>query len=171
MKKLLLFAALAACVALTSSCDLFRTLAGRPTSADIANKQLLIAQLERERAAKADTTALPSVDPASAEAPVQDVPAQGVKPAAEPGLTTCAKVDLPYRYYIIIGTFSMKENAEKLGSKLAADGYPVTLITYQNGSTAVGLCASDDLDEINASMKKAQAAGVCSKDSWIIDNA
>ena len=54
MKKILAISALAALCLLTG-CDFFRTLAGRPTSADIAAKRALIERTEQQEAARRDS--------------------------------------------------------------------------------------------------------------------
>ena len=147
MKKTLLVAALAAIVLLVSGCDMFRRMAGRPTSKDIAAKRAMIEWKEKEKAAAeaaaADTAALASVAEAVEE------------PAA------------PVRYTIILGAFKEKANAEKLAAKAGAEGYPAELVTYSSGMTVVSVCPSATLEDARRALEEISDKSFFQKNAWI----
>ena len=136
---------------LASGCDFFRTLAGRPTSADIEAKRHAI-RIEEERKAAlaaADTIAMQKDSVPEAVAVTQEA---GKK-----------------RFYIVLATFSKEENARKFQSRIADKGYPGELMGFKGGYTAVGICGTDDESEIKESLKEIKRQDFCPEGVWIID--
>ena len=136
---------------LASGCDFFRTLAGRPTSADIeAKRQAIRIEEERKAAlAAADTIAMQKDSVPEAVAVTQEA---GKK-----------------RFYIVLATFSKEENARKFQSRIADKGYPGELMGFKGGYTAVGICVTDDESEIKESLKEIKRQDFCPEGVWIID--
>ncbi|MBQ6286688.1 MAG: SPOR domain-containing protein [Bacteroidales bacterium] len=136
---------------LASGCDFFRTLAGRPTSADIeAKRQAIRIEEERKAAlAAADTIAMQKDSVPEAVAVTQEA---GKK-----------------RFYIVLATFSKEENARKFQSRIADKGYPGELMGFKGGYTAVGICGTDDESEIKESLKEIKRQDFCPEGVWIID--
>ena len=90
-----------------------------------------------------------------------------LNPSAMGGLYT---TKLDYRYYIVVGAFTMRSNAEKLLTRVQDAGYVATLISFRNGYNAVGVCQTDRLPEAFASLKKVKTESFCPPDVWILVN-
>ena len=178
MKKAIIIAAMAASVCVLGGCDFIRTLAGRPTSSEIAAKREQVAKetelvrqrkdsieaaasLERERIRKwvADSLALED----SLRRSGDDV----VKSSARMGVSHAS---LPNRYYVMIGAFSSSANAARQAARAEKAGYPATVIPLKNGISAVGVCATNSLTEICAALKKVRQEPFCPDDAWILKN-
>ena len=171
MKKFA-FIPLALCVLLAvTSCDFMRKLGGRPTSEDIekARVEKLLAQ---EAALKA------SLDSLKAEKQsVQDsidalelFVQQGgtvLNPSKLGGLYT---TKLQYKYYVIIGAFRTRSNAEALFNKAESAGYKPVLISFRNGLLAVGLSPADECSNAMEMIKSIRQETFCPADVWILVN-
>lgn len=135
-----------------TGCDFFRRLAGRPDSEWIEAKAEAIRQeeealrirqdsLERARKAEADSLAV----------------ADSVRLANH-----------RYRFCVILGSFSSKENAERYVEEIAAKGYKCELLTFRN-STAVGVCPTDDEAQAKKSLSELQRQDFCPNGAWILE--
>lgn len=135
-----------------TGCDFFRRLAGRPDSEWIEAKAEAIRQeeealrirqdsLERTRKAEADSLAA----------------ADSVRLANH-----------RYRFCVILGSFSSKENAERYVEEIAAKGYKCELLTFRN-STAVGVCPTDDEAQAKKSLSELQRQDFCPNGAWILE--
>ena len=135
-----------------TGCDFFRRLAGRPDSEWIEAKAEAIRQeeealrirqdsLERARKAEADSLAV----------------ADSVRLANH-----------RYRFCVILGSFSSKENAERYVEEIAAKGYKCELLTFRN-STAVGVCPTDDEAQAMKSLEELQRQDFCPNGAWILE--
>lgn len=163
---------LALCIMLAmTGCDFMRKLAGRPTSEDIerARIEMLQAQelalqqkldsLKQEKQAVQD-----SID--ALELFVQ----QGgtvLNPSRLGGLYT---TKLQYRYYVIIGAFRTRSNAEALLTKAESAGYKPVLISFRNGLLAVGLCPVDERSGAVEMVSRIKNEPFCPSDVWILVN-
>ena len=174
-KTLVLFLALALlCV---SSCDFIRTLAGRPTTAQVeqlrreqmaaeeARHQARLDSMARAEKALADSLAI-------LEAHLLDSLSQSsgtiLNPAKLGGLFT---TKLESRYYLIVGAFRGRYYAERKLNACKDAGYPnATIISFRNGLLAVGICPSNSLNESLKTLNELRGTGVCPKDSWILVN-
>ena len=171
MKKFA-FIPLALCVLLAvTGCDFMRKLGGRPTSEEIekARVEKLLAQ---EAALKA------SLDSLKAEKQsVQDsidalelFVQQGgtvLNPSKLGGLYT---TKLQYKYYVIIGAFRTRSNAEALFNKAESAGYKPVLISFRNGLLAVGLSPADECSNAMEMIKSIRQEPFCPADVWILVN-
>ena len=83
-------------------------------------------------------------------------------------LATKREHELPYRYYVMIGSFSSPANAERQAGKAEQAGYPATRIPFRNGFIAVGVCPSNSLTEVYASLRKLRSERFCPKDACIL---
>lgn len=122
-----------------TGCDFFRRLAGRPDSEWIEAKAEAIRQEEEalrirqdslERARKAEADSLAAAD-------------------------SVRLANHRYRFCVILGSFSSKENAERYVEEIAAKGYKGELLTFRN-STAVGVCPTDDEEQAKKSLSELQ---------------
>lgn len=174
MKKNLILA-LALLLTLTG-CDFVRTLAGRPTSAQVE-------QIHKDRMAREEALHQARLDSmkrvqqqmadslAALEAYLLDSLSQAkgtiLNPAKLGGLYA---TKLEARYCIIVGAFRNRAYAERKLKACNEAGYTASIISFRNGLLAVGVCPSDSLDETVKTVKKLRGQGVCPKDSWILIN-
>ncbi len=172
----------------TSSCDFLRSLAGRPTSSDLDRKRVEIARLEElklqqekeqlrldsliaARQAAADSLSAMQArmitDSLALVDSLQQLNGTILNPTELGGLYT---TKLDSRYYIIIGSFSRRANAENLLAQVAGEGYVPVLISFRNGLHAVGICQSDRLAETVEAFKSVRQKKFCPPDVWILLN-
>ena len=178
MRKAIVIAAMAASVCLLGGCDFIRTLAGRPTSQEIDAKPMAIEQeaaavrhrkdsieaaasQERERIRKwvADSLALEDSLRRSGDDVVKSSERMGVSSAS-----------LTYRYYVMVGAFSSSANAARQVARAEKAGFTATVIPLKNGISAVGVCPTNSLNEVCASLKKVRREPFCPADAWILRN-
>ena len=135
-----------------TGCDIFRRLAGRPDSEWIEAKAEAIRQEEEalrirqdslERARKAEADSLAAAD-------------------------SVRLANHRYRFCVILGSFSSKENAERYVEEIAAKGYKGELLTFRN-STAVGVCPTDDEEQAKKSLSELQRQDFCPNGAWILE--
>lgn len=135
-----------------TGCDFFRRLAGRPDSEWIEAKAesirkeeeaLRIRQDSLERARKAEADSLAAAD-------------------------SVRLANHRYRFCVILGSFSSKENAERYVEEIAAKGYKCELLTFRN-STAVGVCPTDDEAQAKKSLEELQRQDFCPNGAWILE--
>lgn len=153
MKNAFLTIAIMALVAASvTGCDFFRRLAGRPDSEWIEAKAEAIRQEEEalrirqdslERARKAEADSLAAAD-------------------------SVRLANHRYRFCVILGSFSSKENAERYVEEIAAKGYKCELLTFRN-STAVGVSPTDDEAQAKKSLEELQRQDFCPKGAWILE--
>lgn len=174
MRKTVLILALAACTLLAGGCDFFRTLAGRPTSADIAVKRQVLEQaaVEREQARRDSISAVQAAQKA-----VEDSLAVMAQLSGTPKLTvatrrfdaaTTAAID--HRYYVMVGAFADPVNVRGCMDKLEAAGFKAVPMKFLSGGfTAVAVNPTDRIVEAFASLNKVTELKFVPKDSWILD--
>ena len=153
MKNAFLTIAIMTLVAIAvTGCDFFRRLAGRPDSEWIEAKAEAIRQEEEalrirqdslERARKAEADSLAAAD-------------------------SVRLANHRYRFCVILGSFSSKENAERYVEEIAAKGYKCELLTFRN-STAVGVCPTDDEAQAKKSLSELQRQDFCPNGAWILE--
>ena len=135
-----------------TGCDFFRRLAGRPDSEWIEAKAEAIRQEEEalrirqdslERARKAEADSLAAAD-------------------------SVRLANHRYRFCVILGSFSSKENAERYVEEIAAKGYKCELLTFRY-STAVGVYPTDDEAQAKKSLEELQRQDFCPNGAWILE--
>ncbi len=144
---------------LVSGCDFFRVLAGRPTSKEIAAKREEIL-----RSAQDDRTPVEPV--MTDEKPVMT--SDSAVPA-DTSTSSATKTKEKKRYYVIMGAFSSKENAEKYGERIQSFGYEPEFFGFTEGRTAVGIGGTDDLEEAKIFMRELKGQDFCPDGVWILD--
>ena len=174
MKRSLIIAF--ALVTLVSSCDFVRTLAGRPTSAQLEQiRQQRMAAEEARHQAKLDSMervqkhmadSLEALEKYLLDSLTQ---AKGtvLNPSKLGGLYT-TKLDA--KYCIVVGAFRNRYYAERKLKECNAAGYTATIISFRNGLLAVSVCPSNSLAETLKTLKELRGQGVCPPDSWILVN-
>jgi hypothetical protein len=170
MKKLTLLLIIVPLFALTG-CDFFRTLAGRPTSKDIENKQIAALMAEnKELESKYDallkeyTTVKDSLNALDS---ISQLGGSLLNPTRLGGLFS---TKLESRYYVIVGAFKYRSNAEFLLQTAQKAGYKPALINFRNGKMAVGLCPSNNIKDAFEALKKVKKEKFCPADVWVLLN-
>ncbi|MBQ9548315.1 MAG: SPOR domain-containing protein [Bacteroidales bacterium] len=169
-QKILTLAALCCAALLLGGCDFFRTLAGRPTSADIEAARL---RIEREEAAhRARLDSLRRVQKAMADSLelLDAIKAEKSNLLSAGSMGGVSASALESRYYIVVGAFSLRENAEKQGKKAADKGYRVNLVPFRNGFTAVCLEGSRNLADAYDALRRIKEEPFCPPDAWVLVN-
>ena len=167
---------LAVCSLFLQGCDFVRTVAGRPTSAQLEDirKDRMAAEEARHQArldsmAKAEKTMAEAM--AAREAQLLDSLTQAkgtvLNPSKLGGLFT---TKLESKYYIVVGAFRARANAERKLTQCNSAGYTATIISFRNGLLAVAICPSNNLEETLKTLKKLRGTEVCPQDGWILMN-
>jgi hypothetical protein len=155
---------------LVTGCDFFRKLAGRPTSEDIDEKRVAIMKAEEAaHQARMDSIRMEHQKVVDSLAMMDSIRQQAgtiLNPLSLGGLSA---TELEARYYIIIGSFRSRANAESL-LNAAAQEYSPALISFQNGLIAVGVSPANNLKDVYASLKKVRNEKFCPSDVWILVN-
>lgn len=149
---------------LVTGCDFFRVLADRPTSKAIAAKRerILRSARQAQESARQDTVAVRS-DTVSVRNETVAVPS---RPA---GSQTGTKTVEKKRYYVIMGAFSSRENAERYAERIKGYGYEPEFFGFTGGRTAVGIGGTDDHEEAKEFMKELKGQDFCPGGVWILD--
>lgn len=161
-----ILAAILAAASILSGCDSFRRLAGRPTSGEIELKRLQIEAKEAEIAAlKAEQKRL--ADSLAMMDSLVQAAGTVLNPSQLGGLYTTS---LDFRYYVVVGAFRNRVNAENLLVKTSEAGYTATLICFRNGLFAVGLSPTNRVEEAFAALRAVKGEEFCPQDVWILVN-
>lgn len=170
MKKSIILMLMVALPLLTG-CDFFRKLAGRPTSEDIESKRIAIMRAEEAaHLARLDSIRLEHQKVADSLAMMDSIKQQGgsiLNPSSLGGLFA---TKLQARYYVIVGSFRSRANAESLLRKASVLGYSPALISFNNGLIAVGVAPANNIKEAYSSLTKVRLEKFCPSDVWILVN-
>ena len=154
-----------------TGCDFFRQLAGRPTSADIEAKRLEILIAEQQATqARLDSLMKQQQIAKDSLAALDSIAQYGgtiLNPAKLGGLFATR---LEARYYVIVGAFRVRANAENLLLKAKNAGYEPALISFNTGLIAVGLCPCSNIVDAKDALKKVKTEKFCPKDVWVLLN-
>ena len=162
-----------------TGCDFFRVLAGRPTSKDIEAKRGRIeAQALRQAQEPGDVqedtvaTAASEVTGPSAgsgQAPSASSGTGKASSGTEAAPSTSSRTREKKRFYVIMGAFSSRENAERYAKRIKDYGYEPEYFGFTEGRTAVGIGGTDDPEEAKAFMKELKGQDFCPGGVWILD--
>lgn len=157
---------LVASLSVVSGCDFLRTLASRPTSADIQAKREKIAICnERVKAAQDSVKAVRDARIKDSLL-LQECLNSGLARTSEK-VGSILKDSLRFRCYIIVGAFRSKQNADNLMKKLDEAGYCSEALLFRSGLTAVGACPSNSISESCSKLASLQKESFCPADVWI----
>lgn len=172
MKKTYILLILASLLTLTG-CDFMRKLAGRPTSEEVEMMRLEILKAE-EAVLQARLDSLRNVeqrmlqDSLNTIDSIRQLGGSILNPATLGGLFA---TKLESRYYIILGSFRSRANAEALFNVAKNAGYKPALITFgKGGLIAVGVCPVNRLSDAYSSLNEVKKESFCPKDVWILIN-
>lgn len=154
-----------------AGCDFFRTLAGRPTSEEIEMKKVELLRAEQAvLQARLDSIRLEQQMVQDSIAALDSIKQYGgtiLNPAKLGGLFA---TKLEARYYVIVGAFKRRSNAEALLCKAADAGYVPALISFNNGIIAVGLCPCNNVVSAKEALLSVKKESFCPSDVWILLN-
>ena len=181
MKKIVAAISLSVLVLSVSSCDLFRSLAGRPTSAELKSaieKQQSSAQqmqaiteepaITTEQTAPEETIAVASPQAKKEEYTMVKREGRMSVPLAYTHTNSTLKATPEHSYYIIVGTYRQKPTLNKMIKDAHDAGYETFLLEYSNGLTSVGLMPCDNLGEAIDAYAKVSKEDFCPKDACIL---
>lgn len=172
--KFLVFSAFMLTALLCCGCDFFRSLAGRPTSSDIEAMRVELVRREAAEAARLDSLervrfeAAEAARIAAATDSLNAMKGYLRTPSRFSGFSSATVA--ASKYYIVLGSFLDRANAENYCKRLESEGYPAEALGFRNGFTAVGACPTDDPSEVLASLRRLRAESFCPKDVWILLN-
>ena len=175
MKKSYILLA-AAVVMLVSGCDFFRKLAGRPTSEDIEAGRLELVRIRKEAEIAVEQARLDSIrqvqkaiqDSLAAYDSLRQQVGSLLNPAKLGGLFASK---LESRYYVIVGAFRSRANAEGLVKRINEEGeYAPALINFRNGMIAVGVSPQNRVQDAVSALKEIRKEPFCPEDVWILVN-
>lgn len=152
-------------------CDMFRSLAGRPTAEEV--ELLRIEKLKAEEAvrqARVDSLARLQAEMEDSLAIMDSLSQiQGtiLNPSEMGGLFTTR---LDSRYYIVVGSFRSRSNAETLFTQVMEKGYSPILINFRNGFNSIAVSPADSLREAFHALRAVKAEPFCPDDVWILVN-
>jgi len=156
-----------------TGCDFMRKLAGRPTSEDLELKRIELLKAE-EAALQARLDSLRNVeqkmiqDSLNALDSIRQLGGSILNPASLGGLFA---TKLEARYYIILGSFRSRANAEALFNVAKGAGYRPALISFgKGGLIAVGVSPVNRLADAYESLNSVRKESFCPKDVWILVN-
>ena len=181
MKKIFAAISLSVLVLSVSSCDLFRSLAGRPTSAELKSaieKQQSSAQqmqaiteepaITTEQTAPEETIAVASAQAKKEEYTMVKREGRMSVPLAYTHTNSTLKATPEHSYYIIVGTYRQRPTLNKMIKDAHDAGYETFLLEYSNGLTSVGLMPCDNLGEAIDAYAKVLKEDFCPKDACIL---
>ena len=154
-----------------TGCDAFRFLAGRPTSADIEAKR---ADIEAEKAAalkaREDSLAQARQMAADSVAALDSLRRSKTTVLNSTSMGGLVKGSLEHAYYIVIGSFKDRSNAEYMRGKALDAGYRAELVDFRNGYVAVAVLPSDSIVSAYENLKKLKGESFCPADAWMLVN-
>lgn len=158
---------------LVTGCDFMRKLAGRPTAEEVEMMRIELLRAE-EAALQARLDSLRNVeqrmlqDSLNAIDSIRQLGGSILNPASLGGLFA---TKLESRYYIILGSFRSRANAEGLFNVAKGAGYRPALISFgKGGLIAVGVCPVNRLSDALANLGEVKKESFCPKDVWILVN-
>lgn len=166
--------AIAALAAVVQGCDFVRTVLGRPDSAEVEHaRQVRLSRQEQRRQARLEAERRRADSLAAVSDSLFVVSAAEQRGIVFKRLSSLKSVptEIPdFRYCLMMGYFSMKDNALRLASRMEADGQEPLLIGFTSGATGVALFPSDMAQETVGGMETVRGKEYFPEDSWIIIN-
>mgnify|MGYP003472477034 FL=1 len=149
MKIVRLFSLFLIAATMLTSCDFFRSLAGKPTSKDI-ERMRIEAQAKKQRQ-------LDSINKAKADSLARIAAMEAEKKA------------LKERFYVVLGSFKVQGNAERMYQFLEKNNYTPRTIRFKNGFELVSAASTNNLQEALKIMDELLVFEYCPDDVWVYD--
>lgn len=152
-----------------TGCDFLRTIAGRPTSEELAViEKAAQEKLVREQVVKDSLAVVAAREAAEREAEAfwssKDAP-RIVDASTLKGL---AFRDVEFKYLIVLGSFSKPENVVSFTKRLSEAGYEPVVLKYNYGTQIVCVCPSADKSSLMQACAKVSKEPFCPGNYWII---
>ncbi len=164
-------------VVMVTGCDFFRVLAGRPTSSEIEERRLEILRVEEaEHQARLDSIKrehqmmLDSIARLDSLAVLDSIRQSGGSVLNPSSLGGLFATKLEARYYVIVGSFKSRENAEKMLKRVETAGYTPALISFRNGLNAVGVCPANNIKDAHKALRTVRKEKFCPAGAWVLIN-
>jgi hypothetical protein len=164
-------------VVMVTGCDFFRVLAGRPTSVEIEERRLEILRLQEvEQQARLDSIkkehqmmldSIARLDSLAVLDSIRQTGGSVLNPSSLGGLFS---TKLEARYYVIVGAFKSRDNAEKMLKRIEAQGYAPALISFRNGLNAVGVCPANNIKDAHKALIAVRKEKFCPVGAWVLVN-
>lgn len=172
-KKTLTILSAALLLLCVSSCDFFRTLAGRPGSEQIRQKRELIERAEACRdsieRARLDSVARSERYVADSLYAMDTLMRSGRLRKAS-AIKSVPRKNLKHRYNIVAGAFSQPANAERLAGRFRSAGFEAELFGYYGGMNAVLVAPCDRITDALESYRAVMKLPSASAQTWILVN-
>ncbi len=165
MKKSFVVAALVLAMMSVSSCDFFRSLAGRPTSAELKSSAIKKTETTPKNV-PIDTISAPVVE--TEEYTMVKRQGRLSVPLAYTHTTSTLKMVPEYKYYILVGTYRKKPTMDKMIAQACDAGYKIYLLEYENGLTSVALMPCNKLEEAIDAYAQVSKEVFCPKDACVL---
>ena len=169
---------LSAALVVVSGCDFFRVLAGRPTSAEIEELRAEIERVEAEELkARLDSIEKAKVRMMRDSIARQDSLAivDAIVSKSGPFLAPTrfrglVEGDFKARFYVAVGVFRSRANAEGFMAKVERHGYEADLFAFNNGKFTIGVCPSDRIKDLQESLRVISTDPFFPKGAWVLMN-
>lgn len=171
--RIIVFCTLLMAACLMCGCDMFRALAGRPTSKDLEEMRAELAYREAAEFARQDSLKKVEArqkDSLAAVAALDSLRMMGGLLRSPSRLGGFSSTSPAHKYYVVLGSFKDKSNVERLVSRLNESGFTAESISFKTGMTSVGACPSDNPAEFLSLLRQIKADPVFPKDYWILVN-
>lgn len=165
MRKTILLT-LAASLFLFGSCDMFRKMAGRPTSEELDRRKTEILRKQKEIALQKEAQKHLSDSLAIVDS-IRMSKGNLLRVSDLGGVYT---TDLDHRYYVIVGTFKKKSNLDAMITRVSDAGLLPVSISFKNGMNAVGVSPAENLEDAFYSLRAVVREDFCPADAWILEN-
>lgn len=170
MRNARLFLLALSALLLLCSCDGLRSLAGRPTSADIAvlrerieKEQAHLKKLEEDSIARVQARIRYEADSLEAVDSLSRLIFRSSRT-----FKTLDPSSADFTYCVMMGSFQNPLNASELLDKIVKAGYPGTIIAFRNGLNAVCAAPVNSKVELWSYYRKLRLEEFCPHDSWIL---
>lgn len=149
MRRFRIFSVLLVALTCSVGCDFVRTVAGRPTSAEIEAKKTVLEAARRDSAAAAALRDSIAAAAAFLEAVQETAPVAPAPKVVVRNWSDIVDGQLPCEYYVLVGVFSDRKNASNQASYARHCGFEPTLIYFKNGRVGVGVCGGDRAEAVS----------------------
>lgn len=179
MKRIAILSALCALALCVTGCDFLRTVAGRPTSAQLTETSssagVCVSCTDCPKCVGAccdSTSALPDTLSQGSE-PETVAEVYGEKSLYMLKLSKDSIKQtvsgLPYTYYVLVGTFTSESYADAQARRARNAGFEVVTIPFSDGRrTAVAISPTNDLDFAVEELKRVKQFAFCPADAYIM---
>lgn len=157
-------------VILFQSCDAFRSLAGRPTSEEIAQKKEIILRGKALEKQRLDSLAAVKKAKADSTAAADSIAVKKINLIAPAALGGIAGEGIDFKYCVVIGAFGSETNVKSALRKAEDAGYKTAVIPFKRGLSAVGVCPTDILAEVYNAYVQLRTEPFCPAEAWILVN-